>query len=96
MAKPQFSMAPVAAALEKIAGKPVTFLKGCVGEEVEKACADPAKGSIILLENLRYHVEEEGKGVDADGNKAHASFAWPRAGSAPAPPPHTSARPLGR
>jgi phosphoglycerate kinase len=72
MAKPQFSMAPVAAALEKIAGKPVTFLKGCVGEEVEKACADPAKGSIILLENLRYHVEEEGKGVDADGNKVKA------------------------
>merc|ERR1719201_2625881 len=33
MAKPQFSMAPVAAALEKIAGKPVTFLKGRVGEE---------------------------------------------------------------
>ena len=62
-------MAPVAKALETIAGKPVTFLQGCVGEEVEAACADPAPGSIILLENLRYHVEEEGKGVDAEGNK---------------------------
>ena len=68
-AKPEFSMAPVAKALEKIAGKPVTLLKDCVGAEVETACADPAPGSIILLENLRYHVEEEGKGLDADGNK---------------------------
>ena len=28
----------------------------------EAACADPAPGSVILLENVRYHVEEEGKG----------------------------------
>jgi phosphoglycerate kinase len=47
----------------------VLFLSDCVGAEVEAACADPASGSIILLENLRYHVEEEGKGVDASGNK---------------------------
>ena len=45
--------------LAPCAGKPVTFLSGCVGAEVEAACADPAPGSIILLENLRYHVEEE-------------------------------------
>merc|ERR1711912_67355 len=44
----------------------------CVGAEVEAACADPAAGSVILLENLRFHVEEEGKGVDADGNKLKA------------------------
>ena len=42
--------------------KPVTFLKGCAGPEVEAACADPAPGSIIVLENLRWHLEEEGKG----------------------------------
>lgn len=47
----------------------VLFLKDCVGPEVEKACADPAVGSVILLENLRFHVEEEGKGKDASGNK---------------------------
>merc|ERR1719409_2058588 len=70
--KEQFSMAPVAKCLEKIAGKPVTFLTGCSGPDVEAACADPAPGSIILLENLRYHVEEEGKGVDAEGNKVKA------------------------
>merc|ERR1712187_136841 len=36
------------------------------------ACDDQAPGSVILLENLRFHVEEEGKGVDADGNKIKA------------------------
>jgi len=71
-AKPEFSMAPVAVALEKITGKKVTLMKDCVGAEVEAACADPAVGSIILLENLRYHVEEEGKGIDAEGNKVKA------------------------
>lgn len=45
------------------------FLPDCVGEEVEAACADPKPGSIILLENLRFHVEEEGKGVDPSGEK---------------------------
>lgn len=50
----------------------VTFLPDCVGPEVEAACADPAPGSIILLENLRFHIEEEGKGVDASGAKAKA------------------------
>ena len=38
---------------EKRLGKKVTFLNDCVGEEVEAACADPAPGSVILLENLR-------------------------------------------
>ena len=47
----------------------VTFLKDCVGPAVEAACANPAHGSVILLENLRFHVAEEGKGKDAAGNK---------------------------
>jgi len=42
---------------------------------VEAACADPPSGSIILLENLRYHVEEEGKGVSATGEKVKANQA---------------------
>lgn len=40
-----------------------------MGAEVEAACANPAAGSVILLENLRFHVAEEGKGKDAAGNK---------------------------
>lgn len=45
------------------------MLSDCVGPEVEATCANPADGSVILLENLRFHIEEEGKGVDADGKK---------------------------
>merc|ERR1719199_915638 len=48
------------------------MMKDCVGAETEAATADPAPGTVILLENLRFHVEEEGKGVDADGNKTKA------------------------
>lgn len=51
----------------------IKFLKDCVGAEVESTCADPPAGSIILLENLRFHVAEEGKGKDAAGNKVHSS-----------------------
>merc|ERR1719454_1346247 len=66
-------MAPVAKALEEKLGKPVTFLtEAPYNGGVEEACADPAPGTIYLLENLRYHVEEEGKGKDADGNKVKA------------------------
>jgi phosphoglycerate kinase len=47
----------------------VLFLNDCVGAEVETACADPAQGSVILLENLRFHIEEEGKVTAEDGSK---------------------------
>merc|ERR1712084_151070 len=73
----KFSMAPVAKALEEKLGKPVKLLNGASGPEVEAACADPAPGSVILLENLRFNVEEEGKGKDADGNKVTADPAKP-------------------
>ncbi|KAF6091218.1 phosphoglycerate kinase 1 [Phyllostomus discolor] len=68
----KYSLGPVAVELKSLLGKDVLFLKDCVGPEVEKACADPAAGSVILLENLRFHVEEEGKGKDASGNKVKA------------------------
>lgn len=54
--------------------RPVKFLNDCVGEEVEKETKDPAVGTIILLENLRFHVEEEGKGVGPDGKKVYLKF----------------------
>ncbi|EGC34289.1 phosphoglycerate kinase [Dictyostelium purpureum] len=69
VAKKEYSLAPVVPVLEKALGKKVEFLSDCVGEEVEKACASPADGSVILLENLRFHAEEEGSGVGADGKK---------------------------
>jgi phosphoglycerate kinase len=61
--KPEDSMAPVAVELEKQLGRKVTFLNDCVGPEVEAACAKLAPGTVVLLENLRYHKEEEGKGA---------------------------------
>ncbi|XP_066991159.2 phosphoglycerate kinase [Anabrus simplex] len=69
----KYTMRPVAEELKKLLDRNVTFLEDCVGPEVESACADPAPGSVILLENLRFHVEEEGKGVDAEGQKIKAS-----------------------
>jgi len=71
----KFSLAPVAKCLEEKLGRSVWFLNDCCGPEVEAACADPAPGSVILLENCRFHVEEEGKGVDKDGNKIKADKA---------------------
>ena len=70
---PKFTLKPVATRLQELMGKPVTFLNDCVGADVEAACADPAEGSIILLENLRFNVAEEGKGVDANGEKFSAT-----------------------
>jgi len=61
--KPEDSMAPVAVELEKQLGQKVTFLNDCVGAEVEAACAKLAPGTVVLLENLRYYKEEEGKGA---------------------------------
>jgi phosphoglycerate kinase len=66
---PKLTLKPVAEKLQELLGKPVTFLNDCVGDEVKAACADPASGTIFLLENLRFHAEEEGKGKDADGGK---------------------------
>ncbi len=57
----KFSLKPVAVELEKLLGRPVTFLDDCVGPAVEAACAKLPPGSVVLLENLRFHIEEEGK-----------------------------------
>ncbi|GJQ15204.1 hypothetical protein GpartN1_g6995.t1 [Galdieria partita] len=69
----KYSLKPVAEYLQHKLGKPVTFLEDCVGPQVEQACKDPAPGSIFLCENLRFHIEEEGKGVDANGNIVKAT-----------------------
>merc|ERR1719454_574400 len=61
------TLKPVADRLGELMKKPVTFVKACVGPEAEAACADPAPGSIIVLENLRWHLEEEGKIKNKEG-----------------------------
>jgi len=52
-------MKPVGEALSKIMGKPVNTLTDCVGPEVEAAVAAAKPGDVVLLENLRFHPEEE-------------------------------------
>src|ERR1700720_2203600 len=54
---PEMSLKPVAARLAELLGKPVRMAPDCVGPEVEKM--RPAPGQILLLENLRFHPEEE-------------------------------------
>ena len=70
--KPEFSLKPVADKLQELIKRPVKFLNDCVGPEVEKACADMKPGDVILLENLRFHIEEEGKVKLEDGSKLKA------------------------
>ena len=55
---PEMSLAPVAARLSELLGKQVIMAPDCVGPEVESM--KPAPGGILLLENLRFHPEEEG------------------------------------
>ena len=54
---PEMSLKPVAERLEELLGKPVKMAPDCVGPEVE--AMKPAPGEVLLLENLRYHAEEE-------------------------------------
>jgi phosphoglycerate kinase len=54
---PEMSLKPVAARLQELLGRPVTMAPDCVGPEVE--ALKPAPGGVLLLENLRYHPEEE-------------------------------------
>jgi len=70
---PKFSLQPVADKLSELLGKPVQFLDGCTGPEVEAACAAAQPGDVILLENLRFHIEEEGKRKNDDGSSEKAS-----------------------
>lgn len=50
---------PVAKRLEKLLGRPVMALKDCVGADVKNAVSSMKAGDVVLLENLRFHPEEE-------------------------------------
>ncbi len=56
---PDMSLAPVARRLSDLLGRPVAFAPDCVGEVAEKAVKDAPEGGVVLLENLRFHAEEE-------------------------------------
>jgi len=68
----KYTLKPVAEKLQEVLGKPVKFLNDCVGAEVEAECSALKPGEVILLENVRFHIEEEGKAKDAEGNNVTA------------------------
>ncbi len=53
------SLKPVAKHLQKLLGQPVAFADDCIGPLAEKAASELKAGEVLLLENLRYHPEEE-------------------------------------
>src|SRR5512144_1295577 len=56
---PSMSLRPVAARLADLLGRPVAFVDDCIGEKVEKTVGALKEGDILLLENVRYHNDEE-------------------------------------
>jgi phosphoglycerate kinase len=74
-ADPQYSLKPVAGRVSELLGRPVAFADDCIGQAAERAVADAHRGGggVVLLENLRFHAEEEKN--DAGFARALASLA---------------------
>lgn len=71
----KYSLKPIVPELEKLLGKKVIFTDDCVGKEVEETVNKAEGGQVILLENLRFHAEEEGSSKDSSGKKVKADKA---------------------
>jgi phosphoglycerate kinase len=79
---PEFSLKPVAETLSKLINKPVPLAPDCVGETVQQMIQNMKDGELIMLENLRFHAEEEkndpefarslARGIDVYVNDAFA------------------------
>jgi len=68
----KYSLKPVAKRLKELLGEPVGFLNDCVGDEIKNSIS-AAKEKVVLLENLRFHPEEEAN--DANFSQQLASLA---------------------
>ncbi|KAI9816403.1 MAG: phosphoglycerate kinase [Thelocarpon impressellum] len=68
----KYSLQPVLPAVSKLLGKQVSWVSDCVGKVAEEALSKANGGEVLLLENLRFHPEEEGSYKDADGKKQKA------------------------
>lgn len=77
--KPEFSLKPAADRLAKLLGRTVAFAPDCVGEAAREMGDALNPGDVLVLENLRFHPEEEGKpvltGAESDAEKAVAKAA---------------------
>jgi phosphoglycerate kinase len=69
---PKYSLAPVGAKLSEMLGKPVVFASDCVGADAEAKSKALRNGDVLLLENVRYHSQEEAN--DADFSKQLAAL----------------------
>jgi phosphoglycerate kinase len=69
---PKFSLAPIAERLSRLLGRKVTLAIDCIGDEVQKQIKGMKEGEVLLLENLRFHPEEEKN--DENFSKALASL----------------------
>jgi len=56
---PDMSLRPVAIRLKELLGRDVAFAEDCIGPPAERAIASQPAGGVVLLENLRFHAEEE-------------------------------------
>ncbi len=56
---PKLSLAPVARRLQRLLNKEVIFAPDCIGPQVEQLVSKMKEGDVLLLENLRFHIEEE-------------------------------------
>ena len=70
---PKFSLKPVAEELSKLLGKEVKLAKDVIGEDAQKLTSEIKEGEVVLLENVRFHKEEEKN--DPEFAKKLASFA---------------------
>ncbi len=69
---PKYSLAPVVAKLSEMLGKPVAFASDCVGADAESKSKALRNGEVLLLENVRYHAEEEAN------DRGIFETTWPR------------------
>lgn len=69
----KYSLRPISDKLsELLGGRVVTFLKDCVGEDTVNYCKELNNGEVVLLENLRFHIEEEITVTNENGQKVKA------------------------
>ena len=70
---PKYSLRPVAEHLSSLIGKPVKFSSDCIGPEAKEAAEELKPGEVLMLENTRFHAEEEKN--DAEMSRQLASLA---------------------
>ncbi len=56
---PEYSLRPIASRLAELVGRPVAFAEDCIGEPAKQAIGKAGNNGLVLLENLRFHADEE-------------------------------------